>query len=70
MRKELIKELEKRGEKAEELRRRYERQVQKIKDSFPKESAERILDDLTYEDFLKDVLDKKLLKDKRSQEED
>lgn len=70
MRKELVKKLKKQGERPAELKKRYKEQIQRIKDSFPKESANRILKDLNYEDFLKDTLKKKLLKDKRSEDKE
>lgn len=68
MRKELIKKLEERGEKPEKLRKRYKKQIEKIKENFPKESAQRILKDLSYEDFLKETLEEKLLKDRKGKE--
>lgn len=68
MRKDLIKKLQRRGFDPEDLKKKYKKQVQRIRENFPQESARRILKDLDYETFLKNTLKKGTLKDKTSED--
>ena len=47
------------GYTVDDLKKKYKEQVETIKKNFPKESADRILKDLTFQKYVENLVNKK-----------